>query len=113
MLYLAQLKCKLTFKLSFSSKVIQEKRDTTGHNGIITLNIPILPIVIYTVLESTGVPVTGTPSILLEFNFIVNRWTIYITTSCLIDRWQGWHIGGILPITDMPILICHNRYIGR
>ncbi len=24
---------------------------------------------------------------------------------------QGWHIGGILPITDMPILICHNRYI--
>ncbi len=23
---------------------------------------------------------------------------------------QGWHIGGILPITDMPILICHNRY---
>ena len=21
---------------------------------------------------------------------------------------QGWHIGGILPITDMPILICHN-----
>ncbi len=28
-------------------------------------------------------------------------------------RQQGWHIGGILPITDMPILICHNRYIGR
>ncbi len=39
------------------------------------------------VLEPTGVPVTGTPSISLEFNFIINRWTIYKTTSCLIDRW--------------------------
>ncbi len=41
----------------------------------------------YTVLEPTGVPVTGTSSISLEFNFIINRWTIYITTFCLIDRW--------------------------
>ncbi len=30
-----------------------------------------------TVLEPTGVPVTGTPSIYLEFNVIINRWTIY------------------------------------
>ncbi len=21
--------------------------------------------------------------------------------------YQGWHIGGILPITDMPMYICH------
>ncbi len=39
---------------------------------------------------------------------IVNH--IYYT---YINGTQGWHIGGILPITDMPILICHNRYIGR
>ena len=26
---------------------------------------------------------------------------------------QGWHSGAILLITDMLILICHNRYIGR
>ncbi len=40
-----------------------------------------------TVLEPTGVPVTGTPAISLEFTFIINRCTIYITTSCPIDRW--------------------------
>ncbi len=40
-----------------------------------------------TVLKHTGVPVTGTPSIYLEFNFIINRWNIYKTTSCIIDRW--------------------------
>ena len=27
------------------------------------------------------------------------------------NLYQGWHIGGILPITDMPILIRHNRCI--
>ena len=28
-------------------------------------------------------------------------------------KWQGWHIGGFLPKTDMPMLICYNRYIGQ
>ena len=42
----------------------------------------------------------------------------YYTSSChgiktVDELFQGWHIGGILPITDMPILICHNRYIVR
>ncbi len=32
--------------------------------------------------------------------------------EALMSPSQGWHIGGILPITDMPILICHHRYIG-
>ncbi len=39
---------------------------------------------IITVLEPTGVPVTGTPSIYLEFNFIINRWTIF---NFIINRW--------------------------
>ena len=30
-----------------------------------------------------------TPSISFEFYFIINRWTIYIITSCLIDRWHA------------------------
>ncbi len=39
-----------------------------------------------TVLELTGVPVTGTPSISLEFNFIITGGPS-IKHSCLIDRW--------------------------
>ncbi len=41
--------------------------------------------------EPTGtyrnLPVTCTPSISLEFTFIINRRTIYITACCLIDKW--------------------------
>ena len=29
------------------------------------------------------IPVTGTPSISLEFYFIISRWTIYMSTSCI------------------------------
>ncbi len=48
-----------------------------------------------TVLEHTGVPVTGTPSIYLEFNFIINRWAIYKTNidgepsiNDILNRWR-------------------------
>ncbi len=48
-----------------------------------------------TVLEHTGVPVTGTPSIYLEFNFIINRWAIYKTNidgepsiNDVLNRWR-------------------------
>ncbi len=50
---------------------------------------PCLPKSLITVPEYTGLPVTGTPSISFQFYFIINRWTIYIITSCLIDRWHA------------------------
>ncbi len=34
-----------------------------------------------------------------------------VTWSWIVS--QGWHIGEILPITDMSILIYHHRYIDR
>ncbi len=37
------------------------------------------------VLEHTGIPVTGTPSISFEFYFIINRWTIYPRGDTYID----------------------------
>ncbi len=49
-------------------------------------------IIFSSVLETTGVPVTGTPSISLEFNFIINRWTIYIdgepSINDVLNRWR-------------------------
>ena len=39
-----------------------------------------------TVLEPTGIPVTGTPSISLEFNFIISRWTIYMRSPNRLDK---------------------------
>ncbi len=39
----------------------------------------------FAVLEHTGVPVTGTPSISFEFYFIINRWTIYPRGDTYID----------------------------
>ncbi len=42
-----------------------------------------------TVLEMLGIPVTGTPSIYLAFYSFYNRWAIYKSTSCLIDRRQA------------------------
>ena len=48
-----------------------------GTTGGLKSNIVHSPI---TVLEPTGIPVTGTPSISLEFYIIINRWTIYKVT---------------------------------
>ncbi len=42
-----------------------------------------------TVLETPGIPVTGTPSIYLAFFSIYNRWAIYKSTACLVDRRQA------------------------
>ncbi len=46
--------------------------------------------ILSSVLEITGVPVTGTPSISLEFNFIINRRTIYGEPSIndILNRWR-------------------------
>ena len=42
---------------------------------------------------------------------------MHMSPSCKFHRWaqiyHGWHIGLILPMTDMAILICHNRYISQ
>ncbi len=65
----------------------------------------------FTVLEPSGIPVTGTPSISLISNFINRRWTLYIKLISTISAhfpWNRWrtcyHVNNMdgIPVTGIP-----------
>ncbi len=67
------------------------------------------------VLDTPGIPVTGTPSISLVFYFIHSRWAIYKSTSCIIDRWQAIYkclLSFDLHMHAMPQISDHNTMVG-